>query len=516
MSNYWANRKAKLMVKQMQTAEDTSELINQVYLKSSMYLNRQIQGIFKRYKTKHHISDKQAYALLNSVTSKETLQELILELKKGIPSEEKKELIKILEAPVYRYRINQLEELQNQIDVMMKEVYKQEKEIQTTHYINLSYDGYYQSIYEIQKRSGLAFSFSQIDPNMIDKLLHSNWSGKNYSNRIWGNTQILAKTLKEEILISYLTGKTEREVATELSNKFNVGMYQSRRLVRTESNFISGEMDSLAYKESNISKYMFVATLDLRTSKKCRELDGKVFKVSEEKIGVNKNPMHPFCRSTTIAYFGKEWLKSKERKGLNLKEGKIDSFPADMTYEEWLKKQQNENGFDTVEVLQKKIKNKRNDLKQYDRYKKVLGDDFEFKTLDEFQNMKYNDVEKYEKIKTKVKDLKLQSRIINGDYNLVLREGQQGKHILGHNNYITGRSYIVASMEQIQECINKNAGKGHIERTRLGEWKNQELITDENITGYVIDLHGNVIATNRFKIHYSKEKGTHLVPTLKR
>lgn len=455
MSNYWANRKAKLMVKQMQTAEDTSELIKQVYLKSSMYLNQQIQGIFKRYKTKHHISDKQAYALLNSVTSKEMLQELILELKKGVPSEEKRELIKILEAPAYRYRINQLEELQNQIDIMMKEVYKQEKEIQTTHYINLSYDGYYQSIYEIQKQSGLAFSFSQIDPNTIDKLLHSNWSGKNYSNRIWGNTQTLAKTLKEEILVSYLTGKTEREVVTELSNKFNVGMYQSRRLVRTESNFISGEMDSLAYKESNVSKYMFVATLDLRTSKKCRKLDGKIFKVSEEKVGVNKNPMHPFCRSTTIAYFGKEWLKSKERKGLNLKAGKIESFPADMTYKEWLKKQQNDNGFDTVEVLQKKIKNKRNDLKQYNRYKKVLGDDFEFKTLDEFQNMKYNDVEKWENLKKLYRATNngwiLQKHLDyewNNEYgflptgteltNIHVIAGQGSKEILRASNWLVG------------------------------------------------------------------------------
>lgn len=99
---------------------------------------------------------------------------------------------------------------------------------------------------------------------------------------------------------------------------------------------------------------------------------------------------------------------------------------------------------------------------------------------------------------------------------MTLREGQQGKHILGHNNYREGKSYIVdASMEEIQKCILEHAGKGTINRDKNGNWDKTETIVDDTIVGYVFSIDKTWIATNKFKIHYSKEKGTHMVPTLK-
>lgn len=136
-------------------------------------------------------------------------------------------------------------------------------------------------------------------------------------------------------------------------------------------------------------------------------------------------------------------------------------------------------------------------------------------SLSKFQDMKYNDVEKFNDLKLHFKDSKLQKGITES-YNLTLREGQQGKHILGHNNYLEGRSYIVdASMKDIQECIKKHAGNGTINRYRNGDWDNTESIVDNSIVGYVLSIDKTWIATNKFKIHYSKEKGTHMVPTLK-
>lgn len=41
--------------------------------------------------------------------------------------------------------------------------------------------------------------------------------------------------------------------------------------------------------------------MDSRTRKICNELDGKKFKVKDRQAGTNYPPMHPFCRSTTIA-----------------------------------------------------------------------------------------------------------------------------------------------------------------------------------------------------------------------
>ena len=93
--------------------------------------------------------------------------------------------------------------------------------------------------------------------------------------------------------------------------------------------------------------------------------------------------------------------------------------------------------------------------------------------------------------------------------------GKQGKHILGHNNYISGRSYLTISIEEVEELIKKYAGTGKFELQRNGEVKNKELIEcNKNIGVNINNETGELTETNRFYIHYSKD-GVHIVPTLK-
>ena len=93
--------------------------------------------------------------------------------------------------------------------------------------------------------------------------------------------------------------------------------------------------------------------------------------------------------------------------------------------------------------------------------------------------------------------------------------GKQGKHILGHNNYINGRSYLTVSIEEVEELIKKYAGTGKFELQRNGEVKNKELIEcNKNIGVNINNETGELTETNRFYIHYSKD-GVHIVPTLK-
>jgi SPP1 gp7 family putative phage head morphogenesis protein len=55
-----------------------------------------------------------------------------------------------------------------------------------------------------------------------------------------------------------------------------------------------------------VEKYEFLAAIDSRTSKLCRDKDGKVFKLKDSKVGVNFPPLHPHCRSTIIPVL-KDW-----------------------------------------------------------------------------------------------------------------------------------------------------------------------------------------------------------------
>ena len=139
MSNYWRNRQAEHIQRAMEIAEASSQELAKLYQKSCYYFNEQIQGVFDKYRKKHSLSEAEAKALLNDLTDPTSYDQMLKRLKAGAKGEERKELLKELEAPAYRYRINKLQDSQKNLDVMMREVYKREKEVNTLTYICLLY-----------------------------------------------------------------------------------------------------------------------------------------------------------------------------------------------------------------------------------------------------------------------------------------------------------------------------------------------------------------------------------------
>jgi hypothetical protein len=86
----------------------------------------------------------------------------------------------------------------------------------------------------------------------------------------------------------------------------------------------------------------------------------------------------------------------------------------------------------------------------------------------------------------------------------VVHWGQQGKHVVGHNNFIPGRSVLTADAQRL---LNDYAGTGTLKG-------NKELIqTNEFIGIYVPKSGGQGAMTTNFTIHY-RQSGTiaHIVP----
>ena len=390
--SYWENRVAWDMYHRMEDAEQTADLLAKVYRNSSMLLTHKAKDIFEKYMTKHGLSETQAWNLLNTMQDQTSLEELLNALRNKDSDKTKQELLRELEAPAYRVRIERLQDLLRQVDTVMQEVYQQEQLFDTSFFQNLCEDTYYHSIYSIQKRTGYGFSFSNISQKQISQVLSMNWSGSHYSQRIWKNTQELSETLKQELLVSLLTGRTDRETSEVIMNRCGAGAMQARRLVRTESCFLSGELTARSYEECGIEKYRYLATLDLRTSKICRELDGKIFSMKDRKAGKNYPPMHPWCRSTTISVIDEDELRNMKRRAYNPKTGRTETVPANMTYDQWYKKYVKGNA--QAEAEEKSVQNAASDKKQYERYREILGKDAP-KRFADFQEMKYNDTEKW-------------------------------------------------------------------------------------------------------------------------
>ena len=396
--NYWERREARDMYNYMESAEKKADEIAQLYLKASRYIPTQADQIFDKYKGKYGLSESEARRLLNELKDKTSLDELLQKLRDGDSNDSRKELRKQLESAAYQARLERLRQLQNQLDFVMMRVYKQELQHNRSFYTDFANEAYYREMYNIQQRAGAAFSFAHISKDTIDEVINSRWSGENYSSRIWKNTKALAQELKEQLLLELVTGKTHREIANEIANKYAAGASRARRLIRTESNYLAGEMSFKAYAAAGIEKYMYLAVLDLKTCTTCcRTLDGKIFYTKDKKVGVNCHPMHPWCRCTEIAVLDEEWLKDMTRKALDPKTHKKIDVPLTMSYTQWYQKYV-EGNLD-AKLEEKRIRNTTSDRIQYKKYQEILCEEVP-ETLEEFQNMKYNEIEKWNHLKS--------------------------------------------------------------------------------------------------------------------
>ena len=395
---YWKKRQEEKLSSILDDAQVASEYVLDIYSKASLYTQSKINGIFEKYRDGHGLSNADAKEMLDSLLSDRDYNQIKRILENNPKTNQRKELLKKLDTPPYQYRIKRLENMQSQFDKLMNEVYKVEKDVSTDCYINSAFNAYYRNVYNLQKGMKVAYQFDMLDPELIGSMLKSRWSGKNYSNRIWDNTNALAESLKDEMLMGVLTNKTEKEMADTIMNKFAVGAYQARRLIQTESAAMTAFADQQAFKDAGIEKEMFIAVHDSRTSQICQQHDRSIVEIAKAKVGVNVPPLHPNCRSHMIPYIEgvTDTMKKRQRNPVTNKDEVVD---VSENYDQWLKRQQEEHGVDTVNSFMKKTKNASSDRKQYNQYIDVLGKENVPSSLSKFQDMKYNDSDDWQLLK---------------------------------------------------------------------------------------------------------------------
>ena len=337
---YWTKRKANLIYEQMDKAEKQADKFDEIYKQSKAYLDKQINKVFDKFQRDYGLSERDARQVLKNMKDQKDLNELrkVLEARPNNPNIQR--LLADLDSPAYAYRMKRLERLNDDLDRMRESIYHSEKSGSDVFYSDLMKDSYYKATFDLQQQTGLAYSFSGLPESEIKHLQSFSWldDGNTYSTDIWKNTGKLISSIKDELLMSLMTGRDTRGTAQAIAERFNVGQNDARRLVRTESAFFHNQMELLSYEEADIEKYIFVAVLDKRTSRICQEHDNIVYRVDEAVPGVNHPPMHPWCRSTTVAYDEDADYSKLKRRARNPVTGKTELVPADMSYKEWYDK----------------------------------------------------------------------------------------------------------------------------------------------------------------------------------
>lgn len=236
----------------------------------------------------------------------------------------------------YQARAKRFTDLREMITQETAEIRNLEISITTARYQDVMNDAYYRTMFDIQRGTGFQFGFAALPKKAIKETLVAGWKGRNYSKSVWNNTHILAKASREIITAGLQSGASIRTMTEQLSDAMDSGKFAAERLIRTETSFFMGQGELESYKEADIEKYQYVATLDDVTSKKCRGLDTDIFLVSEAEVGVNYPPAHPLCRSTTRMVIDGRVEKDLQRRARDPDTGKTYLVPANTKYSDWI------------------------------------------------------------------------------------------------------------------------------------------------------------------------------------
>lgn len=334
-SEYWAIRSRNRMRNYHRNSDNTIRTVHNAYDKALADIEEDIGKIYTKYKLDSGLTDEEVRKILNSRVDPKVLDELRAEALTIKDKDIRKQIINRLNAPAYKARITRLEALKENIYLQAKKVADVELQASESVYIDTINKSYYQTMFEIQKGTGYGFNVASMLTKDVQEVLRNPWSGRHFSERIWRNSDLLAEQLTKTMTSGFMSGRTVYQMTQELGRFMGTGKHVTARLIRTELTYMANAAEIEGYIESGIEEYMYLATLDDRTSDVCQDLDNEVFKVADAKAGENLPPMHPHCRSTTRAWFGEKTLEGIQRRARDPITGRTYLVPASMKYKEW-------------------------------------------------------------------------------------------------------------------------------------------------------------------------------------
>ena len=304
---YWEERQVKRESKAFTTIQDIEKEYKIALSKAKQDIIKEISRITTTYMNDNILNYNEALKHLKGddyKVWKKDLHDYMKEynkLLKNAPLQAQKLYLEI-ETLSAKSRISRLDSLKTQIDMeLTKLIFGVEDNAKNT-----LTSVYRDTFIEVTKDLGINPVVSR---DKIKTVLDKPWSGANFSQRLWSNTDKLAETVKQEIVNGMIQGINLKTMTKRVSERFETAKKNDvERLLRTEVNYVLNQATLDGYKEAGIEKYEFSATLDSRTSQICSELHGNIFEIKNIAVGLNYPPMHPRCRSTTIPIIDYESL----------------------------------------------------------------------------------------------------------------------------------------------------------------------------------------------------------------
>lgn len=332
---YWTARLALLDDSAVYDAERIGRIVSTAYANAAIEFSGQVRRVFSGYQSAFNLTRKDAEDLLEHVVYDRSIADNLRTMAAAVPdSEEKTRIMAELSAPAYRYRMQRAEQIAKNAQETLESIAKFEVRTDRAFMQTEIEKAYNISLDEAQRLSpsdavivdlsgqppqntgympraeepvrdftpttdrGIMDSFTLVNDKAVKEIIDHEWKDGNFSERIWSNTDELAREVKQVLLEGELTGASEAKMAAKIEERFKVGMYKARRVIRTESNYCINQSELKGMKDAGFDEYEFISLGENAENVcgTCDDLDGQRFKIADAVVGVNCPPMHPFCR----------------------------------------------------------------------------------------------------------------------------------------------------------------------------------------------------------------------------
>ena len=334
--DYWQERAINSLLESERSVLDYEVQLTDAYTIALREIQKEVSSFFERYARDNKLPYAEARRRLTG-SEKASFEVQLKEwyrLAKDLGlSGEYSTYIKDMSSKLYITRLESLQaSIRHQIELISTKRYQGANELLSANFLY----AYYADYYMVSSGLEAGVSFSTVDSNGVEVAVRSKRNGYHFSQSIWGDRDALIKKLDVILPQSFSRGLSSKQLADQLAKEMGVERRKAMRLVRTEVNYIANQASMKVYRAANLEKYEYLATLDMRTSTMCRDMDGEVIKLAHAKVGINFPPLHPNCRSTTIPYFEDYEEPNDERVARDENEKTI-KVPNKMSQEEWIK-----------------------------------------------------------------------------------------------------------------------------------------------------------------------------------
>lgn len=361
-----------------------------------------------------------------------------------------------------RARISYLQAIQLSLKTELAKLMDAEEKRLFNH-LRESYETkYYHELYGIARIAGPE-PIQKVNGEAINRLIGRHWhvDGKDISDRLSTRSKNTIALLEREIGQNLAMGKSQDEVIRTVAKNMNRSFRGAATLVQTETASILTQAARDSYTRYGLEEYQLSATLDMKTSEICQEMDRKHFPVKDMQQGINAPPFHPNCRTAIMPYFGDDLQKRMQAEVGRMARDPVTGKSVrvgDLSYKEW-----------------------------YNKY-----------VQESPENPFAGRPNRY-----------VVDKIARGEYGTIINNEKQRPHM--ESTAGPDKSFLFDRVGS-QELFNTYAGTGIMELDRNGNYTNKEICMCKNIIG--VDRQSNS-ETNMIKIHHSKRR-THIVPYFKR